>query len=492
MSKTSRRLTVLSLVLLDAMCVALALAAAYWLRIGSGLLPDRAFEEFAVYERVSLLVVPVWLVIFAFHHLYDLRHSLSGLEEYIQIAKSCTYGIVAVILIGYWVRIAVLSRGWLIFLWLFGVVLVGGGRFVFRRVVYGLRRRGHFRIRTLIVGANEQGRAIAQQFLAANSAGMDIVGFVDDFLPYGALVSLDGGRRNQRELRVLGSPDRLRDIIREHQVSNVVVVSNAVAWETFQEILQGASLNGEAADFEIKLSPGFYEILTTGVRVTHEAFVPLLLIDRQRITGMDAVLKAALDYSLALVNMVVALPLMGLTAMALRLTTSGPVLERHMVLACGGGSFTTWKFRTALGDTPRPLFAHPLSHTLAPAGGGVQVSTAAPARVTWLQRFLYDTGLDKMPQLFNILRGDMSWVGPRTVSVGHVDVHWPWLPNLLTVKPGVTGPWAVGGSRSLEAEMRLTMYYIRNWTIWLDLQILLQTAVRVLRLERSKAKLRER
>ena len=77
-----------------------------------------------------------------------------------------------------------------------------------------------------------------------------------------------------------------------------------------------------------------------------------------------------------------------------------------------------------------------------------------------------------MPQLVNILRGQMSWVGPRTVSVGQVEAHSSWLPNLLTVKPGITGSWAVVDEHSLDEEMRLTMYYIRNWTIWLDLQIL--------------------
>jgi exopolysaccharide production protein ExoY len=171
----------------------------------------------------------------------------------------------------------------------------------------------------------------------------------------------------------------------------------------------------------------------------------------------------------------------------LRLSIDGPVIERHRVLACGGGEFSTWKFNTGLGETPRPRFAHPL----ALADGG-QTTAGAAQRITGVQRFLYDSGLDKMPQLLNILRGEMSWVGPRTVSVGQVALHSPWLPNLMTVKPGITGPWAVGWKRTLDDEMRVTMVYIRNWTIWLDLQILAQTALRVLRLERDKARLPER
>jgi lipopolysaccharide/colanic/teichoic acid biosynthesis glycosyltransferase len=270
----------------------------------------------------------------------------------------------------------------------------------------------------------------------------------------------------------------------------VVLVSNAVAWETFQEIMQRLSVNPEDAPFEIKLSPGFYEILTTGVQVVQLANVPLLLVNRERITGADKILKNGLDYGLGLASLLVALPLMGIIVLALRLTTRGPLIERHRVLAWGGGEFTTWKFYTGLGETAKPPLPRPLA--LAAGGQATPTPTAAVQQVTGVQSFLYDSGLDKLPQLFNILRGEMSWVGPRTVSVGQVELHSPWLPNLLTVKPGITGPWAVGWKRSLDDEMRVTMVYIRNWTIWLDLQILAQTALRVLRLERDKARLPER
>ncbi len=485
MSKSSSRRLVAALLILDSIGVALALLAAYWLRIASGLLPERAFEEFAVYVRVSVLIVPVFLLIFAFNNLYDVRMAQGGLEEYAQIAKSFIYGIVAVILLSYWVRVATLSRGWFLLIFVFGLLFVGGGRFLVRRVLAWMHRRGRLRTRMLIVGANEQGQAIARQFRAAAAAGVDVVGFIDDFLPVGAPVPIPD--LPDATLRVLGGPDRLLDVARQNRVDEVVLVSNAVAWETFQEIMQRLSVNPDDAPFEIKLSPGFYEILTTGVQVVQVANVPLLLVNRERITGADKILKNGLDYGLGLASLLLALPLASVIALALRLTTRGPLIERHRVLAWGGGEFTTWKFYTGLGETAKP----PLMPPLALAAGG-QATSSAVQRVTGVQSFLYDSGLDKLPQLLNILRGEMSWVGPRTVSVGQVELHSPWLPNLLTVKPGITGPWAVGWKRSLDDEMRVTMVYIRNWTIWLDLQILAQTLLRVLRLERDKARLPER
>ncbi|MER2598380.1 MAG: sugar transferase [Caldilineales bacterium] len=478
--RDAARLT-LALVLLDAAALALALVAAYWLRISSGLLPARAFEEFPVYLRISALLVPIFLLLFFFNNLYDLRVARGGLEMYAHIAKSLVFGVVAVIMVGYWVRIAVLSRGWLMLIFAFGLLFVGSERFLVRRALALAHRRGRMRARALIVGANEQGQAIARQFQAVSGAGVDVVGFIDDFLPVGAPLPLMDA--TGAALRVLGGPDRLLDVAQQQHVDEVVVVTNAVAWETFQEIMQRYSADSSASPFSMTLSPGFYEIMTTGVQVTHRAYVPLLLVNRERITGADKLLKVALDYSLALLVLLPALPLLGLIGLALR--GRGAVIERHQVLRAGGGSFITWKFHTGLGDTPRPGFAHPLAN-------GEDSRDRQIGRSSRLQHLLYSTGLDKLPQLVNILRGEMSWVGPRTVSLHQVELHAPWLPNLLTVKSGITGPWAVGGERTLAEEMRLTMIYIRNWTIWLDLQVLMQTAGRVLRRERGKARLPER
>ena len=367
MNQPTRRRIIAALVLLDALGISLALVLAYWLRIASGLLPERAFEEFAVYLKVGLLIIPLWLLIFALNHLYDLRRVLGGIDEYVQIAKSNLFAVVAIIMLGYWVRIATLSRGWLAIAFVFALLFVGLFRFLFRRYIYRLRRRGQMRTRTLIVGANEQGKAIARQFHGPRSAGVEIVGFIDDFLPPGTPVTLDDQPARGESLRVLGGPDRLHQVAQSLDVHEVVVVTNAVAWETFQELMAELNVNDGRAPYEIKLSPGFYEILTTGVQVTHDANVPLLLVNRQRITGVDKLLKGALDYSLALLKSGRRRAADGADRRGAAAEPRGPVVDRHQVLACGGGTFTTWKFHTGLGDTPRPGFAHPLALADRPA-----------------------------------------------------------------------------------------------------------------------------
>jgi len=208
---------------------------------------------------------------------------------------------------------------------------------------------------------------------------------------------------------------------------------------------------------EIKLSPGFYEIMATGVRLSHDGFVPLLALEKNRITGLDALMKNALDYSVSVIALLMISPLILFTALLVRFAARGSVFEPYYVLGAGQKSFTTWKFRTHRAEPERNTEDH---------------SIAKP---------LYRMGLDKLPQFINVLRGEMSLVGPRPIPVPRAAIYQEWLPTLLTVKPGFTGPWVVAGSeaQSLEDEIRLDLYYIRRWTIWLDLQILLQTVFRL-------------
>jgi lipopolysaccharide/colanic/teichoic acid biosynthesis glycosyltransferase len=460
MNKRERAALTISLLLLDALAIGLALILAFYLRIASGLLPYTSPYQFADYIRMIGLAVPVFLAIFAYAGLYDPHLLLGGPQEYARVVSSCTFGVVALIVLSFWERGDLLSRGWLLLAWVLSALLAGSARFIFRRVIFYLRRWGLFVSRTLVVGANEQAKAIVRQLSGSKGRGVQVIGFLDDYLPPGTPV-MDG-------LEVLGSPSELERLSKETGAGGVVIVPDALAWESFQDIIRKAAsrLNG----LEVKLSPGFYEILTTGVKVDQSTFVPLLTVERVRITGLDALLKNLLDYGLGLVILLLTGPLMAVISLVLWMKEGMPILDRHLVLGLGGRAFYTLKFRTGLlGETRRSL-VHPVPSKL-----------ANPDHYSGLGSFLYRTGLDKLPQIFNVLQGKMSLVGPRTISVGGSDQFGPWLSSMLTVKPGMTGPWAVRSVAALHDEIRLTVYYIRNWTIWSDLQILVGTARRVLR-----------
>jgi lipopolysaccharide/colanic/teichoic acid biosynthesis glycosyltransferase len=442
-----RVLLIGTLVITDALAVTAGLLLAYYLRIGSGLLPYTSPYASAAYLGITVIAVPVWLLIFLANRLYHFDSLLGGPDEYASVFRGCTYGTVALVILSFFERGEDLSRGWLLLSWLTCILVVGGERFLMRRVAFLLRRWGWFTSRAVIVGANEQAKAIAQQLQPPASSGIAVVGFLDDFLPPGTPVLGD--------LQVLGSPRTLSALIPAQRISEVIVVPNATAWESFQEILLA---NGQVYQgARLRISPGFYELLTTGVRVDHKAFVPLLTPEKGRLTGLDALFKMLLDFVLALGGAVLWLPALGLFALLKRIAAPGAVFRRQQVLGRGGRTFAALTFDVPEnGAVPRKR----------PASFGER-----------LDRLLQRSGLYRLPQFIHVLAGQMSLVGPRPVPANPGPAYPEWLPNLLTVKPGITGPWIMAGSagESPEEERRLDTYYVRNWTIWLDLQILFRS-----------------
>jgi exopolysaccharide biosynthesis polyprenyl glycosylphosphotransferase len=433
----------------DAVAIYAALNLAYDARYNFAWLP--LLEKLApITERYQVVIpaaVPLWLLVFAFNRLYDRRYTLSGLQEYGRIAIACSMGILVLVVLSFIEPNLSVSRSWLVLCWFLTMVFVGAARFVIRRVVQVFRRRGHWLTRALIVGANEHAKAIARQLAPATQSGVEVIGFLDDYLP--------NDSRVLGELRVLDRPTALAQVARATRATEAIVVQGAIAWESFIEIIQRSTSSLDNLD--IKLSPGFYEILATGVRLSHDGFVPLLAIEKNRITGMDAVLKIILDYGLSLIALVLVSPLLLATTLLVKLIAPGSVFEPYHVVGARERPFTTWKFRTHYAEPARRTVDYPFA------------------------RWLYRLGLDKLPQFVNILRGEMSLVGPRPIPAARAAIYQEWLPTLLAVKPGFTGPWVVGARevQTLEDEIRLDLYYIRNWTIWLDIQILLQTALRL-------------
>jgi lipopolysaccharide/colanic/teichoic acid biosynthesis glycosyltransferase len=436
-------LLVAVLLAVDGLMVWTSLTLAHTLRLSSGLLAYNAQFDPVLYRQLALAGTVLWLVLLALLGGYRRDVLLGGLVEYRYLLQASVLGLLGLTAFSFfWRPNFEPSRGWLLMVLPLSCVLLWLGRFLVRRAVYALRRRGWLTARVLIVGANDQGIAMAEQWLRDHTCGMSVVGFLDDFKPVGTAVT-DG-------LEVLGRPTALERLAHETDVSEVVLVSGAVAWETFEEIIQGAiKPNG----FILRLSPGFYEMLGTGVVVTNKSFVPLLNVNPNRLSGFDAVMKWTVDYAIGLAALCLGLPLMGLAALGLKAAGAGrPLLDRHSTPGQGGRAFKMLKFHT------RP--------------------------VSRFERWLLSSGLDKLPQLFNLMMGQMSLVGPRPRVLGEDSEDPATGRNLLTMKPGIIGPWTASGRWRQADEAQVDLTYVRNWTIWLDLQIMVETAAAWLRLGR--------
>lgn len=466
---TQQHLFIAGLVLGDLLALATAFGLAYVVRFYSGLSffnPLKPGLASHVYPLLYLL--PLWSLLLAAFGLYAEHNLLGGTREYALAFNACTVGAMLTIATTFFREAIVVSRGWLVLAWFFSFLLVSGGRFVVRRIVYRLREKGYLLSPAIIVGAGDEGRALAQQLQAWRTSGLYLVGFVDDEHPAGAVV-MNG-------LCVLGSISQVPALMERYRVREVIVASSDVPRQSLIELARAYALSDH---LHIRLSSGLFEILTTGVQVKEVGYVPLFSLNKVRLDGLEIMLKTALDYVIAVPGLILISPLLALIALAVKLDSPGPVLYRRRVMGRGGKPFDALKFRTMRVDGEAILAAHPeLQAELAR-----NHKLRNDPRVTRLGTFLRRWSLDELPQLFNVVARQMSLVGPRMIAPEELGKYGKWDMNLLTVWPGVTGLWQISGRSDVgyEERVQLDMYYIRNYTIWLDLQILLRTPLAVLK-----------
>jgi len=462
----------------DVLTLIAAFSLAYVLRFI--LLPyERTFsvEGYGIVERTFSLggylvivaaIIPLWLMIFALNQLYSSQILFGGFEEYIRVFYSVTIGTLVIVVLGFFTRDELLvSRGWLLISWGLALFLVDTFRFAFRHFIFGLRNRGHLLSPALIVGANDEGIALAEQLQKTSTSGLYITGFIDvgfkdEILPVGSSV--------YNSFEVVGGLDDLESVINDKDVEELIIASSSLRRQQLLDIFQSSS---SIPGLNLRLTSGLFEIISTGMRVKELASVPLIEVNKNRISGADATLKLMLDYSLAILTLALIWPFMLLIAIAVRLDTPGPTLFRRRVMGVGGHEFDAFKFRTMRTDGDQVLANNPeLQEEF-----NCDYKLKDDPRVTKVGRILRKLSLDELPQLFNVLLGQMSLVGPRMISPPEMDKYGKWGLNLLTVKPGITGLWQISGRSDLSYDERIRMdfQYIRNWTIWKDIYILLAT-----------------
>ncbi|MBM4430775.1 MAG: sugar transferase [Chloroflexi bacterium] len=467
--KTQRRLLVTGLVVLDSLMLVASASVAYLVRFQIPLPLFRdVLPRLEYYLPMAGGMVLLWLGLFVWSGLYDEHNLLGGTREYALVFNACTTGTLLIVF-GTFLVEAPVSRGLLVLTWLFTLLFVGSARFVFRRLIYRLRRQGYFLRPAVVVGANAEGVALARQLDIWAASGMRLVGFVDDTLPPGTMI--------HNGLSVLGTLDDLERLTRQEGVKELVVATAGVTRERLLDVVQTYGMSPEV---DIHFSSGLFEILTTGVRVRERAYVPLISLNKVRLTGVDVLLKTTLDLAITLPGLIVISPLLALIAILIKLDSPGPVFHRRRVFGLYGREFDAFKFRTMYADWQQRVDSDEVRNQFV-----LGVKPKNDPRVTRLGRFLRQYSLDELPQLINVLKRDMSLVGPRMITKEEAAFYEQWKMNLLTIRPGITGLWQVSGRADVtyEEKVRVDMYYIRNYTIWLDLQILFQTIPAVLKRE---------
>jgi exopolysaccharide biosynthesis polyprenyl glycosylphosphotransferase len=446
-----------ALVVVDALAVALAMAVAYAAGAVQHLPPSRR-----AYLALGAAAIPWFLVVFARYGLYASRRVSTRAQECARIFHAVAFGVAGLVIASYASEVRA-ARRWLLLTFVFAFVFVVAEREVARRTFRVLRRRGRCRRPIVVVGANGEARALATMLGREPELGYDVVGFVAD--------DVDAWRGG----RLLGTIDDTLRIARRERASGVLIATTALDAERCNDLAREAL----DAGLYVELSSALCDVASERLVVRPLGRYPVVSLRPVNRRGWRAAAKRAFDVVCAATLLVLSAPLLGAAAVAVELDSPGPVLFRQRRVGKDGKTFTIVKLRTMTTDAEARL---PALLTRNEVDGPLFKMRDDP-RVTRVGRRLRRWSVDEIPQLWNVLRGEMSMVGPRPALASEV-AGWPGrLHDRLRVKPGLTGMWQVSGrsNASFDDYTRLDLYYVDNWSLISDLVIVAQTVPTVLR-----------
>ena len=460
MKKKAKLLFVTSLIFLDGLLVGLAFYLAYLIRqptISENTIP------FHRYWSTMLVQIASMLIVFFFSRLYHLQRAPSRIDE--------SYSIVAATSMGTILSFAVTAflfsgdianvdypRNMVVYAWGLTIIMVAVGRNLHRWVQQSLQSRGYGEDRVLIVGGGEVGQMIQQKIQHSPGLGYKVVGFVTN----------GSTRQLVMDVPVLGHLEDLPAIIEQHAISEVII---GLPDASHQELLSIISLC-ERGRVGIKIFPDVFQIMATEVNIGHLNGLPLLTVRDVALRGWRLTLKRVVDVVGSAVGLILLSPLMLLTAIFIKLGSPGPAFYAQERMGLDTKSFPCIKFRSMRQD--------------AEAKTGPVWATKDDPRRTRLGAFLRHFSFDEFPQLINILLGQMSLVGPRPERPVFVEQFRRSIPRYMDrhrEKSGLTG-WAqvngLRGDTSIIERTKYDLWYIENWSLWLDFKIILRTLFNLL------------
>ncbi len=449
---------------LDALLVNLAFMAAYWWRYNLQWFKEVEPSFWVPYRAYLPMVLALTGIILFFYWLdgmYIMRRGRSWFDEFYSIFRGAFTGIATVIFFIFLTAAPYYSRLIFFYAGVWIVLLLGVSRVVERGAQQMLRRHGIGVNRVLIVGAGEVGRTVMRNLVARPEYGYQVVGFVDDSTERG---STDIGR-----FRALGGTERIPSLVDQHNVDEVII---ALPWMAHRKIL---TIMGqcERRGVRAKVVPDLFQLSLSQLEMNDLSGVPLIGVREPSIRGRNLAIKRLIDVAAGGIALIALSPLLALSALLIRLDSPGPAIFRQTRVGRSGRPFTVFKFRT-MRDGADLALAELADRNEA---SGPLFKMRDDPRRTRVGKWLRKASIDEMPQFWNVLRGDMSIVGPRPALPSEVEQYQPWHRRRLEAAPGITGLWQVSGRSEVNFDemVLLDLYYIENWTPFLDLKIMLKT-----------------
>jgi exopolysaccharide biosynthesis polyprenyl glycosylphosphotransferase len=446
----------------DAACLAAALVASYWYRYHSGLdkirVPGDSPPDFSRYLAAIPVLIAVMVMTLLLNRAYVQARGRAFLDE--------GYGLIGGVAMGAVLLLAVMglyrgfsySRLMVLYTATSGLVFLLWFRALMRFMLAQLRRQGLGTTRALVVGTGVGAEALIHRLEMFPEYGYELVGVIDEVLPHGA---------EYNRVPVLGNNAELPHVVMNTNVDEVFIALPQVDHRHILRLI-GAC---DDLDVEFKIVPDLLEVITSGVIADDIDGIPIVGVRRSRLTGLNLLLKRAFDLVAALLLLVPGIPLMAVISVAIKLDSPGPVVYTQERVGRHGRVFGIHKFRSMVVD--------------AEAESGPVFAARDDPRATRVGRFLRRTGLDEVPQVVNVLMGQMSLVGPRPERPHFVDQFERDIAGYEqrhAVPPGITG-WAqlndLRQDTPIEQRTIYDSYYVENWSLAFDVKILLATFIRV-------------
>ncbi len=462
------------LFLLDAAMVNAAFIAAYYIRFvalrgvqfTTQFIPVR-FDQFLPLE-IAMTVGMMFA--FMMKGLYHLRSTGTWFKQFWTVASSTTIAFAVFSAYTYIFRSTDLfvnqQRALVAFTWVAIIVLVSFVRLIVSSILANLYKRGLGLTNVLVVGSGRLGKLMMQQIAASPYIGYRVVGFVHD---------LDGDSADFGRFKVLGAMPELDAIIRTQRVGEVII---ALPSHQHQQILRTVRVC-ERAGANFKLVPDLYELSLSRIDVDALEGIPLIGLKRNLTSSWQYHIKRLIDLAGSSLILALISPIWLLLSLAIKLDSPGPVFHKQTRVGYRGELFTCYKFRSMYVDADQIL--ERLKQTM-PGDERGKFKMRHDPRRTRVGRFIRRTSLDELPNLLNVFKGEMSLVGPRPALAHEVERYEDWERARLEMPPGMTGLWQVRGRSDIDFNEMVLMdlYYIENWSLRLDVQILLQTVPAVL------------
>lgn len=404
-----------------------------------------------------------WIALFQNFNLYKVNIFTSVVEQFVAIVKTMGYGLIGLIIVSYLTKESKVLESRLIIglfaiIGTLGLIIYRIG--IYRNIFLTLSRYAIGLRNVIIVGAGKSAKKIAQEIQADNRCGINIVGFLDDNVPAGTEVS--------QGAKVLGKISDVEKYVKLYDCKEILIAISNISYERLHDIIDTC----KAVVPTLKLSSRLYEIVPT--KVTVEFYGSQVVMDiSSSMDGVHRVYKRILDIVISLVMLILTLPLLIIVSVLIKIDSPGPVFYKQRRVGKDGKLFWCYKLRSMYVDADkrkRELEA------MNEASGPIFKIKNDP-RITRVGRIIRRYSIDEIPQLFNVLLGHMSLVGPRPGTPEEIERYENWHKRRLKVPQGITGLWQVSGRSNLSFNemVILDLYYAENMSIMTDINIMLRT-----------------